>query len=74
MDIFSIRLKELRKEQGLTQKQLAEKLNISDDCVHFWEKGKSQPDINTIRKICLFFEVSADYLIGLEDESGAKII
>ena len=72
MDIFSIRLKELRTEKGLTQKQLAVAVNTTDDSVFSWEKGRSQPSIETIRELCTVLETSADYLLGLEDETGAK--
>ena len=72
MDIFSVRLKELRIEKGLTQKQLAAAVNTTDDSVFSWEKGRSQPSIETIRGLCLVLETSADYLLGLEDEMGAK--
>ncbi|MBQ8657812.1 MAG: helix-turn-helix transcriptional regulator [Clostridia bacterium] len=67
MDIFEQRLKELRKEKDFTQKQLAEVLQTTDDSIFSWEKGRSQPSIEMIRKICIFFGVSADYLLGLED-------
>ena len=73
MDIFQIKLKELRAEKELTQKQLADLLNTTDDSIFSWEKGRSQPSIEMIRKLCLFFDVSSDYLLGLEDETGAKI-
>lgn len=67
MDIFAIRLRELRTERKLTQKQLASLLNTTDDSVFSWEKGRSQPPLETVRKICKIFEVSADYLLGLKD-------
>ena len=67
MDIFEIRLKELRREKGKTQKELANILGTTDDSIYSWEKGRSQPDIKMIRKLCIFFGVSADYLLGLED-------
>ncbi len=70
MDIFEIRLKELRKEKNLTQKELAQIFSTTDDSIFSWEKGRSQPSIDTIRKFCEFFEVSADYLLGIEDEYG----
>jgi len=38
-----------------------------------WEKGECEPTESVIRKTARFFEVTADYLIGLEDESGTKI-
>jgi len=67
MDIFEQRLKELRKEKDLTQKQLAEILQTTDDSIFSWEKGRSQPSIEMIRKLSKFFGVSTDYLLGLED-------
>lgn len=72
MDIFEKRLKELRTYKGITQKELAKIIATTDDSVFSWEKGRSQPSIEVIRKLCNYFEVSADYLLGLEDESGAK--
>ena len=72
MDIFEIRLKELRLERGLTQKALAQALATTDDSIYSWEKGRSRPSIEAIRRICAFFEVSSDYLLGLEDDGGAK--
>ena len=64
MDIFAIRLKELRMEKRLTQQQLATTLQTTDDSIYSWEKGRSEPSIAVIRKICDFFEVSSDYLLG----------
>ena len=61
------KIKELRKDQGLTQKQLAKLLNKSETGVASWEQGLSEPNINDIRKLCEIFKVSADYLLGLSD-------
>lgn len=66
MDIFSIRLKELRLEKEMTQKKLAKELETSDDSIYSWEAGRSQPSIEMIRAICKYFNVSSDYLLGLE--------
>lgn len=66
MDIFSIRLKELRLEKEMTQKSLAKELETSDDSIYSWEAGRSQPSIEMIRAICKYFNVSSDYLLGLE--------
>lgn len=72
MTIFSQRLKELRIENGKTQKEIAAALNTTDDSIFSWEKGRSEPDIETIKKICLLFDVTSDYIIGLENEDGTK--
>jgi len=68
MDIFEVRLRELRKEKGITQKELANAINTTDDSVYSWEKGRSQPSIDSIRKICKYFDITSDYLLGLEEE------
>lgn len=59
-------LKELRKEHNLTQTQLASFLCTTQDSVSLWELGKSLPDIPTLIKIAKYFDVSTDYLLGLE--------
>ena len=65
--IISKRLKELRLEKGLTQKEVAEQLGISSTCYSGYEQGYREPDLKTLIKLCKFFEVSTDYLLGLED-------
>jgi transcriptional regulator with XRE-family HTH domain len=63
---IKIRLKELRKEKGITQKQLAELMNKSVTGLASWEQGLSEPSINDLRKLCKIYGISADYLLGLE--------
>ena len=53
----------LRKEKGLTQKELAEKLHYSDKVISKWERGESLPDLEAIEKLSLFYKISADSLI-----------
>lgn len=67
------KIKELRKEAGFTQKQLATLLNKSETGFASWEQGLSEPSVNDIRMLCSILEVSADYLLGLEDETGEKV-
>lgn len=67
MEIFTSRLKEVRQEKGWTQKQLAAAINTTDDSIYSWEKGRSQPSIELLHKLCRVLEVSSDYLIGLSD-------
>ena len=67
MTAFSQRLRDLRTEKGLTQKQLAEILGTTDDSIYSWERGRSQPSFETLRDIARYFSVSADYLIGIEE-------
>ncbi len=67
--VIGKKIKELRKELGLTQKQLASMLNKSETGFASWEQGLAEPSVNDIRLLCAIFDVSADYLLGLEDES-----
>ncbi len=62
---IGIKIKELRKELGLTQKQLAKLVNKSETGLASWEQGLSEPCVNDIRSLCKIFNVSADYLLGL---------
>jgi len=67
MKVFQERLKELRKDKQLSQKELAEILGTNNSSVCDWECGRSQPDIEMLAKIATCFEVSADYLLGLKE-------
>lgn len=67
-------IRDLRKERGITQPQLAKALNVSNGIISIWENNINEPKATYIKKLALFFDVSTDYLLGLEDESGAKYI
>lgn len=58
----------LRKEKGLTQQQLAKALNIGWSTIANYEKDYRTPDLDTLKEICLYFNVSADYFIFNKDE------
>lgn len=64
---FGERLKELRIEHGLTQKELAEQIGQAQSAITYWEKNEQEPVISSLKKLCDFFDVSADYLIGRKD-------
>lgn len=66
---FNERLKEARIASGLTQKQLAEKLGIAGTTVTGYEKGNSEPNVNTIGKIMDILQVDANFL--WQDEMNA---
>ena len=68
MNIFCERVKELRIENNLTQKQLADKLQTTNSSVCDWEKGRSQPDLKTLANMAQLFQVSVDYLLGLKED------
>lgn len=60
------RIKLLRKQKGLTQKQLADLLDISASTVAMYETGRREPDTQTLNKFAELFGVSVDYLLGRE--------
>lgn len=66
--MFGKRLRELRIENNLTQRQLADKIGVDFRTVSFWETGRFEPNLEQIVKLCAFFSVSADYLLGIKDE------
>ncbi len=68
MSEFKEVLKDLRREKGVSVNRLAKILGVSNACVSYWENGKREPNLQQIRKICLYFNVSADILIGMDDE------
>ncbi len=65
--MFSKRLKELRLEKGYTQKQLATLIGYDQSMVARWEKGESEPTASAIKNIAVLFDVTSDYLLGIED-------
>lgn len=64
---FPERLKALRLEASLTQKEIAEQLGMSQPAYLSWEKGKRKPGLETLEKFSEFFGVSTDYLLGKTD-------
>ena len=67
------RIKELRKERGLTQKQLAQNIGYTQPAVNDWENKKTRPTFEAVIALADFFDVSADYLLGRVDEAGKPI-
>ena len=65
--ILGERLKELREEKGLTQKQVAEKLNLNSVTYLHYEKAQREPPLSVLAEMAMFFNVSVDYLIGSSD-------
>ena len=64
---FAYRLRELRKMNNLTQEDLSVKLNISAGAVGLYEQGRRTPDNETLIALSKIFDVSVDYLLGLND-------
>lgn len=65
-DIIAANIAELRKASGMTQNDLAEKLNYSDKAVSKWERGESIPDVSVLKAISDCFGVTVDYLLTRE--------
>lgn len=87
---FKDRLRELRKEKGLSQQGLADVLSKTKTAIHMYEngsmfprtavayfkyeKGQREPNNDTLIGIAQFFDVTTDYLLGLSDERKPKVI
>jgi len=67
MEYLGMKLKALRQSRSLTQKQLAEHLELVPASVSSYETGGNYPSADVIVKLCRFFDVSADYLLGLSE-------
>ncbi|HHW14822.1 MAG TPA: helix-turn-helix transcriptional regulator [Firmicutes bacterium] len=59
-------LRKARKAMGLTQAELAARLEVSESAVRMWELGQREPDIQTLRNLSLLLGIPADVLLGLE--------
>ena len=66
--VFPERLKQLRKEKGLSQIMLAKELGVSGGTVAMWETGKRKPQFEMFDKLCTFFDRSMDYILGASDD------
>ena len=60
------RLKELRKNAGLSQQELAGRLGLAASTMGMYEQGRRTPDYDTLIRLALIFHVTTDYLLGLE--------
>ena len=61
---FNEKLQDLRKQKGLTQEELAERLYVSRTAVSKWESGRGYPNIESLKAIANFFSVSIDVLLS----------
>lgn len=62
--IFCENLKNVRKQCGLTQKQVATSLGVVESCYANWEQGRTEPNIEMLRKLCIIFDIGIDELIN----------
>ena len=69
---FALRLKETRISNKVTQKALAEFLNIKEASYQHYEYGKREPNYETLFKFCDYSQVSSDFLLDLSDDPTRK--
>lgn len=72
MEILAKRLVKLIAENKITRYKLAKDLKCSKATVLNWCEGLNEPKATQIRMLAEYFDVSSDYLLGLEDDTGAK--
>lgn len=70
---FGERLKKLRKEKRLTQKQLAAMIGVQHSVISFYEVGDRIPSVEVVIKLASALHVSADYLLGIEKREVVDI-
>ncbi|MBQ3494788.1 MAG: helix-turn-helix transcriptional regulator [Clostridia bacterium] len=66
--IIGQRIKELRKEKGVSQLTVAKAVGVDKRAIIFWEQETNEPKASYIINLAKYFEVSTDYLLGLEDD------
>ena len=71
---FAARLKTLRKNKGVTQKQLSVSINVTERAVVAYESGKMKPSFDAINSLADYFDVSTDYLLGRTDNPNLHFV
>ena len=72
MDNFGERLAALRKERGMSQEELAEKLQLTRQTISKWETGASTPDLELLARLAELLDISVDGMLGREVRPVAK--
>lgn len=67
MNVFALRLRQLRQERKLRQKDIAQKLGITESAYGYYEQGRREPTYETLQQLADYFEVTTDYLLGRVD-------
>ena len=70
VQICAERMKTLREERGLTMDELAVEIGMSPCSVYYYEHSKHVPNIITLIKYAMYFGVSTDYLLGMEEQDN----
>lgn len=65
---FGMRISQCRQNKNMTQEELARRLGVTPQALSKWERGQSLPDLSMMSELCAVLGVSADYLIGRQEE------
>lgn len=71
--MLGIRINELRRYRGWSQVDLANRLSISKQTVSNWENDNIQPSVEMLVRLAKLFDVSTDYLLGLDDHAQLNV-
>ena len=71
-NVFGNRLKQLRKDKGYTQHELAKLLDVSASSIGMYEQGRREPENAILSRICQVLDTTTDYLIGFSSDTPAK--
>ncbi|MBQ6979110.1 MAG: helix-turn-helix transcriptional regulator [Clostridia bacterium] len=72
MNLFVVRLKELLAGSGKMQKEICADMNISKQKLSKWKTGYNEPSLDELIMIAHYFDVSTDYLLGIDDDINYK--
>lgn len=65
---YNERIRNLREDNDLTQKEMGKILNVSQRTISHWESGKREPEYKCLIKYALYFNTTTDYILGLSDK------
>lgn len=71
--LLAEKIKTLRENQGITQSDLAKTLGLTRSAVNAWEMGLSVPSTQYVVELAKFFQVSTDFLLGMEENAAVSI-
>ncbi|MGN0808704.1 MAG: helix-turn-helix domain-containing protein [Christensenellales bacterium] len=72
MKSYCQKLRELREDNDLTQQQIADMLGTSQTMYARYERGANELPIRHLRKLCIFFNVSADYILDIDHDDSRR--
>lgn len=72
--MFAERLKQLRKEKGMTQIDLAKAIGVSNGTVAMWETGKRRPSFELLERLSDVFDHRLDYILGASDDPSPSVL